>query len=240
MDASTLTGSTFVLRDALNALVTATVAYNAATRVATLTPSAPLSAGKTYTATISGGGSGAKDLAGNALASNYVWSFTTTASISIWSASITPAATATSDGSAVELGLKFRSDVAGTVTGVRFYKSSTNTGTHTGELWSSSGALLATGTFSGETATGWQQVTFATPVAIAANTTYTVSYHTNVGQYSYTSAYFTTNGFDHAPLHALASGGSGGNGVYVYGARAFPSQTFNATNYWVDVVFVPQ
>ena len=43
---------------------------------------------------------------------------------------------------------------------------------------------------------------------------------------------------DNAPLHALASGASGGNGVYIYGAAtAFPNNTFNASNYWVDVVF---
>src|SRR5207245_2747936 len=59
------------------AVVPATVSYNAATRVGTLTPSAGLSASKTYTATITGGSGGVKDLAGNALASDVVWSFTT-------------------------------------------------------------------------------------------------------------------------------------------------------------------
>ncbi len=43
---------------------------------------------------------------------------------------------------------------------------------------------------------------------------------------------------DNAPLHALANGVSGGNGVYSYGTgSAFPNQTFNSSNYWVDVVF---
>ena len=45
-------------------------------------------------------------------------------------------------------------------------------------------------------------------------------------------------GVDNPPLHALANGVSGGNGVYRYGASsAFPNQTFNTTGYWVDVVF---
>jgi hypothetical protein len=40
-------------------------------------------------------------------------------------------------------------------------------------------------------------------------------------------------------LSAPSNGASGGNGVYVYGAGGqFPSSSFNATNYWVDVVFV--
>ena len=44
---------------------------------------------------------------------------------------------------------------------------------------------LASATFTGETASGWQTVTFSSPVAIAANTVYVVSYHTNVGQYGH-------------------------------------------------------
>ncbi len=59
----------------------------------------------------------------------------------------------------VELGVKFRADQDGFVTGIRFYKGSGNTGTHTGSLWSSSGTRLATVTFTGETGTGWQQAT---------------------------------------------------------------------------------
>ena len=43
----------------------------------TLTPTAALTISTTYTVTIVGGASGVKDLAGNALASNYSWSFTT-------------------------------------------------------------------------------------------------------------------------------------------------------------------
>ena len=70
-------------------------------------------------------------------------------------------------------------------------------------------------------------------------TVYVVSYHTNVGNYAYTSAYFASVGVDKAPLHALRNGVAGGNGVFRYGASAFPASTFNSNNYWVDVVFVP-
>ena len=221
MTAASIGATTFVLRNPANGVVTATVAYNATTRVATLTPSQPLSASTTYTATITGGSAGVKDAAGNALAANFVASFTTAAAstaLSIWSATAAPSTFATSDGSAVELGVKFRSDVPGTVTGVRFYKGTTTTGTHTGTLWTSTGTRLATATFTGETASGWQKVTFSTPVAIAANTVYVVSYHTNVGNYAYTHNTFATAGVDNGPLHALRAGVSGGNGVYRYGA----------------------
>src|SRR5207244_9020309 len=119
----------------------------------------------------------------------------------------------------------------------RFYKGVTNTGTHTGSLWSNTGTLLATATFAGESASGWQQVTFSTPVTITANTTYVASYHTKTGNYSVDGAYFASAGVDNPPLHALATGVDGANGVYFYGASAFPTQTYNASNYWVDVVF---
>ena len=142
--------------------------------------------------------------------------------------------------SAVELGVKFRSDVAGTITGIRFYKAAANTGTHIGNLWTSAGTRLATATFSGETASGWQQLLFAAPVAITANTVYVASYHGTVGHYSFDLNYFTSKGADNPPLHALTNGVSGGNGVYAYGTSStFPALTYSAVNYWVDVVFQP-
>jgi len=78
---------------------------------------------------------------------------------------------------------------------------------------------------------------FATPVDIAANTVYFASF-APAGNYAADSSYFV-NAYDNAPLHALATGASGGNGVYVYGASGFPTSTFNANNYWVDVLFEP-
>ena len=77
------------------------------------------------------------------------------------------------------------------MTGVRFYKASTNTGTHIGSLWTSSGTLLASATFANETASGWQQVNFSTPVAISANTTYVAAYLAPKGHYSDTPSGFT-------------------------------------------------
>jgi hypothetical protein len=140
----------------------------------------------------------------------------------------------------VELGVLFKSDVNGNISGLRFYKSTANTGTHVGNLWSSTGTLLGTATFTNETASGWQQVSFGTPVAITANTIYVASYHTTVGHYSDDENYFATVGVDSPPLHALANGVSGANGVFAYGANSvFPNAGFNSSNYWVDVVFAP-
>jgi fibronectin type 3 domain-containing protein/regulation of enolase protein 1 (concanavalin A-like superfamily) len=138
----------------------------------------------------------------------------------------------------VELGMKFESDMAGVITGVRFWKGSLNTGVHTGSLWSNTGQLLATVTFTNETASGWEQANFSTPVAIAANTPYIVSYHTTAAYIAYSPSTFATAGIDNAPLHALASGVDGANSVYKYGASSFPTlSNGQSPSYWVDVVF---
>jgi hypothetical protein len=39
------------------------------------------------------------------------------------------------------------------------------------------------------------------------------------------------------PLQALANGVEGGNGVFKYGPSSFPTQSYAASNYWVDLVF---
>jgi hypothetical protein len=223
----------FTLKDASNATVPASLSYNGTTRVATLQPSANLAQNATFTASLSG----AKDNYGNVM-TPVSWSFTTGGCpCSLWDSTATPAVPNVGDNSAIEVGTKLRSDVAGSITGVRFYKGSQNTGTHVAHLWTGSGQLLGTATFANETASGWQTASFPTPIQISANTTYVISYHTDVGFYSATGGYF--NGFtaDSPPLHGLASGTDGPNGLYSYGGSGFPTNSYNATNYWVDVVF---
>jgi len=152
----------------------------------------------------------------------------------------TPATVNSGDAHSVELGVKFSSEVAGEVTGVRFYKSTANTGTHIGSLWSASGTLLASATFTNETASGWQQVNFSTPVPIAANTTYVAAYLAPKGDYSDTASAFATAGVSSPPLSALANSVSA-NGVFTYSSTStFPTNSFKATNYWVDVDFEPE
>jgi Domain of unknown function (DUF4082)/Bacterial Ig-like domain/Bacterial Ig domain len=215
--------------------VAASVTYSSPTQTAKLQPNSALQPGTQYTATVQ-----ANDTQGHAMQSPYAWSFTTaappTCPCTIFGAT-SPAVADAGDASAVELGVKFTSDLNGYITGVRFYKASGNTGTHVGNLWSATGTLLASGSFSGETASGWQTLTFSSPVAITAGTTYVASYLAPVGHYSATSGGLASN-VDSPPLHALSSAGSGGDGVYHYGAASgFPSSSFNATNYWVDTVF---
>jgi len=136
--------------------------------------------------------------------------------------------------------VKFRADFNGYITGIRFYKSSANAGTHIGNVWTGSGALLASATFSNESASGWQQVNFINPVAISANTTYVASYFAPAGHYSASANFFSTSGLDDPPIHLLQNGLDGPDGIYRYSSvSSFPTSTFNATNYWVDVVYMP-
>ena len=151
----------------------------------------------------------------------------------------TPSTVDTGDTSSVELGVKFTAEVSGTVTGVRFYKAAANTGAHIGSLWSATGTLLASATFTNESASGWQQVTFATPVSITAGTTYVAGYLAPNGHYSATSSAFSSAEVANRPLHAPANSTSA-NGVYAYSSSSvFPTSSFNATNYYVDVLFAP-
>jgi WD40 repeat protein len=240
MKATTINTANFELRDGANSLVPATVNYNESGDIATLTPSSPLAVQSVYTAKIKGGV--VTDIVGNALAADYIWSFTPgSLSGSAWSGSATPTTPSVNDSGSVELGVKFKVDVAGSITGIRFYKGAGNTGVHTGNLWSASGTKLATATFANETASGWQQVTLTTPVAVTPGTVYVASYFAPNGNYAGDSAFFTNAGVDTPPIHLLQNGVSGGNGVYVYGgSSAFPNQTYLSTNYWVDVLFAPR
>lgn len=154
---------------------------------------------------------------------------------SVWTPAATPANPAASDGQPIEVGMKFRSDVNGFVTAVRFYKGAANTGAHVGHLWSASGVLLAEATFTNESGSGWQEVTLASPVAIAANIAYVVSYHSDSGFFAIDTGFFAATAVDAPPLHALQAGVDGPNGVFAYGPSGFPSAG-GSNNYWVDVV----
>ncbi|WP_018614591.1 DUF4082 domain-containing protein [Segetibacter koreensis] len=158
---------------------------------------------------------------------------------SIWGASGTPQNPNDNDGQSIEIGVKFRASQSGTITGIRFYKGSGNTGTHTGNLWSSAGTKLASATFSSETASGWQEVRFTTPVTITANTTYVASYFSTSGVYASTDNFFATSSVTSGSLTALQAGVDGSNGVYKLGTSGFPSQSYSSSNYWVDVLFKP-
>jgi uncharacterized protein DUF4082 len=152
---------------------------------------------------------------------------------SLWTAAATPAVADWPDPNPVELGVRFLSNVAGSITALRFYKSPGSAGPHIGHLWTATGTLLATVTFANETASGWQQASLAAPVPINANTPYVASYFAPSGQYPVTYNGFAPAGVSAPPLTAPATPT---NGLYTYAGDQFPNGA-TGTNYWVDVVF---
>lgn len=226
----------FTLTDPSGNTVPGALTYNSSNNTATFTPSSALSSSATYSATVTS----ATDTYNDAMSGPYSWSFTTAqptpppgqCPCSIWPDSTLPSVADANDTNAVNLGVKFTATTNGWITGIRFYKGAKNTGTHVASLWTSTGGLLGQATYTIESAAGWQQVNFSSPIAVTAGTTYVASYYAPNGEYATTSQGLSS-AVANSPLTALASGG-----VYSYGTSpAFPKSTYNASNYWVDVVF---
>jgi methionine-rich copper-binding protein CopC len=225
-------GLQFALTGPGGAEVPGAAAVSADGRTATFTPSSALVVATTYRVSVL-----ARDRSGNAMPTATTWSFTTAAGACPCSVlgDVTPKNADSGDGNGVELGMRVVPSVNAVVTGVRFYKSAANTGTHTGSLWTSSGQLLATGTFTGETASGWQTLTFASPVPVQAGVTYVASYLAPSGHYAADPGYFTGRSVSTGVLTAPAGTTAVGNGVFRYGG-GFPTASHNDANYYVDVV----
>lgn len=222
-----------VLKDANGATVAGTTSYDSSTRTVTFAPSAPLAGHVTHTATVSG-----TDTSGNPVTTGKTWTFLTVkpasapgvCPCSIFDDSVVPSILEVADPDAVTLGVRFTPTVNGRVTGVKFYKGAGNTGTHTGTLWRADGTQLATGTFTGETTSGWQTLSFATPVQVTKDTTYVAGYRTTVGRYSATPGAFSAADLSKPPLMVTSTAGA-----YTYGT-GFPNESVS-TSYLVDVEF---
>ncbi|UPK09256.1 DUF4082 domain-containing protein [Bradyrhizobium sp. 155] len=144
----------------------------------------------------------------------------------------TPSITNATDGPGAdyELGMRFTADASGTIQAIRYYKASNETGTHVGHIWSATGQELATVTFTNEGASGWQQATLATPLTIAAGTTYVVS--VNINSYYVSTTQGFASGISNGGLNAPV-----GAGVFDYTEGVFPTNVYQNANYFRDVVF---
>ena len=128
------------------------------------------------------------------------------------------------DANALNLGVRMTATQAVTITRIRFYKLAESNGTHTAHVWAANGSLIATEAFTGETASGWQEVTLSSPVVIASGAEFTVGYFTSAGHYPRGSFDVSTG----TPF-------SGVNGAYQYSAvdGAYPPNN-QGTNYGID------
>lgn len=144
---------------------------------------------------------------------------------------LSPVSGKLTDNAAYELGMEFRSTAPGAITHIRYWRAPSETGTHIGRIWSLGGAVLASVTFTGETASGWQQQALAVPLSIAANTSYIVTVNCNTHYVASNNGLLAsiTNG----PLFTVANGSNGRYGP----PNQLPTQSYENSNYFRDVVF---
>lgn len=147
---------------------------------------------------------------------------------------VTPSIVSHRDARPAELGLRFRVSVPSYVVGVQFYQGPRNTGRHKATLWSATGHKLARVTVKRSGKTGLRQALFHHPVSLRPRTDYVISYTTRAGHYSADTHFFkrrVSNGLITARRNA---------GVFSYSAGSFPTRTYAATSYAVDVVVQPK
>jgi hypothetical protein len=141
----------------------------------------------------------------------------------------------------VELGMVFMPRVNGTITHFRFYKTVANdAGEFTLNLWNAYGTNAVRQKASAPGKSGWVRVSLTTPARVSAGSYYVVSVYFPKGRYGGRTGVFTS-ARTRGNLIAPSSAQAGGNGRYRYGsATGFPTNTYNNSSYYVDVVFLPE
>lgn len=126
----------------------------------------------------------------------------------------------------LELGVRVSTSAAGYVTEIKYYKFVDSTAEHSAHVWDENGILLASATFTGETASGWQSVELDTPVTITAGQVFTVSVFS-------TDWYYPNDSFPSMTSGPITID----NGFYNYVSSPYmPVQTVGK-NYGVDFTF---
>ena len=241
IDPDTLTTSSFTLTGPSGPVPT-TVTYDPATLTATLTPTTQLASDVSYTARIDGT---IKAADGTLISSAFTWTWmfsTSTCPCQLFSNTLVPALLnlPVQDGRggsgpfSYELGVKVQFSQPVKLNAIRFWKDTQETGAHVGRVWTALGTQLGSVTFASETSSGWQQQAFAAPIALDANTVYTISVNIN-------AAFVVTGGglatqIVSGPAMSVADGQ---NGVFGSSAGTFPTQSANSSNYFVDVSVTP-
>jgi hypothetical protein len=152
---------------------------------------------------------------------------------SIFTVSNRPATAAVSSSRTANVGVRFSTTSSGVITAVKFYRGPRQTKSYVASVWSSKSKRLAKVTFRASTTVGWQTAMLSKPVKLKAKTTYYVSYLATGGHYPITKGAFSRS-VSHDGITVPKSGGR-----YTYSRSSKRPTHSTKTNYFVDVVFVP-
>jgi hypothetical protein len=145
----------------------------------------------------------------------------------------TPLFAELTDGVPYEVGMKFKVARPGKIVAIRYWRAPSDSGTHVGRIWSSTGTLLASVAFTGESPAGWQQQPLAAPLAVAANTIYTVS--VNIATHFPATWDVLATAIVNGDISSIPDGRNG-----VFGPPfSFPTKSYRNSNYFRDLVFIP-
>jgi beta-glucanase (GH16 family) len=157
-------------------------------------------------------------------------------------ASASPPTVAAADSSAVNVAVEFYVTSAATLTRILWWQPTTNASTVTrvAALYRvSDQAQVATIPATAPVGTGWQTMTFSSPVTLTANTRYRAVVFHSGGQYPNTASYYASGADEvNGPLVIPKSANATANqqGSFIYGTGlTYPTGTFNSGTYWVDV-----
>ncbi len=145
-----------------------------------------------------------------------------------------PAATAGDRDSPYDLGTKFKTTAGARVVKVRVYASAEERGEHTVRLWRVADSALIAGPYPWTFPTGtegWKEFTLPTPVVIEGNTDYIIDVTNGTDQW-----YFCTEHAFDAPINNGPFVTYVGSGVYTTTLGTMPTQTWNNSSYYRDVV----
>ncbi len=152
----------------------------------------------------------------------------------------TPSNFATTDTAAYEMGTRFVATVPGDVVGLRYYRGpAVGSVTRILRLWEAAGTFLGSVTVTSTSGPGWIVGALATPITLTVGAEYVASYNKATEMdYASDSGFFATA---HTGPGGILTAPSGGNGIFNSGTGPgnFPTETFNSTNYYADVIFRP-
>ncbi len=158
---------------------------------------------------------------------------------------MTPEVPNHTDKTPYDLGTAFTTLEPGTITAIRHWKCPSETGEHTGRIYSKDGKELATVTFTNESESGWQEAVLSEPLAIEPDTVYWVSVNIN-RHFPATWGAFRAKSFEAGPLRTVPgkdvkypTSDRENNGAFAAPGKLLPVSWAENTNYFRDIVFVP-